>query len=151
MNAQGRNHKGGAVRLRSADPRDTPDIFLNFWAEGAEDDLQVLYEAVEFGREVLAGVAEPVGPFTEFQPCRREIGANCTMEATKEFIRRQTYSHHAQSSCRTGADNDPLVALDGRFRVRGARGLRVVDGSALPRPLSPFPIIGQFMASYKAA
>lgn len=151
VQAQGRNHEGGTVKLRSADPCDVPDIFFNFWAEGAEDDLQALYEGVEFGRQVLANVAEPVGPFTEFQPCQGLIGTNCTEAATKDFIRRQVYSHHASSSAAIGGDDDPLAVLDSRFRVRGVKGLRVVDGSALPRPPSPFPIIGQFMASYKAA
>jgi choline dehydrogenase len=151
VHAQGRNHEGGTVKLRSADPRDVPEVFFNFWAEGADEDLQALYEGIEFGREVLSGVAEPVGPFTEFQPCEGLIGTNCTEAATKDFIRRQVYSHHASSSAAIGADDDPLAVLDSHFRVRGVSGLRVVDGSSLPRPPSPFPIIGQFMASYKAA
>jgi choline dehydrogenase len=151
VHTQGRNHRGGTVRLRSADPRDVPDIFFDFWAENADEDLQALYEGVEFGRRVLGAVEAPVGPFTEFQPCVGLIGTNCSEEATKEFIRRQVYSHHASSSAAIGADDDPLAVLDSRFRVRGVRNLRVVDGSALPRPPSPFPIVGQFMASYKAA
>lgn len=151
VHTQGRNGRGGTVRLRSADPRDVPDIFFDLWAENADEDLQALYEGVEFGRRVLSAVAAPVGPFTEFQPCAGEIGTNCSEEATKEFIRRQVYSHHASSSAAIGADDDPLAVLDARFRVRGVRNLRVVDGSALPRPPSPFPILGQFMASFKAA
>jgi choline dehydrogenase len=151
VHTQGRNHRGGTVKLRSADPRDVPEIFFDFWAENADVDLQALYEGVEFGREVLRGVETPVGPFTEFQPCVGEIGTNCTEEATKEFIRRQVYSHHASSSAAIGADDDPFAVLDAGFRVRGVRNLRVVDGSALPRVPSPFPIVGQFMASYKAA
>ncbi|KAK0653148.1 choline dehydrogenase-like protein [Cercophora newfieldiana] len=150
--AQGRNHGGGTVTLRSADPRDTPEIFFNFWAEGAEEDLQALYEGVEFARGILRGVEEPIGPFAEVQPCVGgvELGA-CGEEATKDFIRRQVYSHHASSSAAIGADGDPLAVLDGRFRVQGVDGLRVVDGSALPRVPSPFPIVGQFMASFRAA
>lgn len=151
VHAQGRNHQGGTVKLRSADPRDVPVIHFNFWAEGSDKDLQALYEAIEMARGVLANVESPVGPFTEFQPCQGIIGENCTEASTKDFIRRQVYSHHASSSAAIGADNDTMAVLDGRFRVRGVRNLRVVDGSALPRVPSPFPIIGQFMASYKAA
>jgi len=151
VHTQGRNSRGGTVKLRSADPRDTPDIFFNFWAEGSDKDLQALYEGVEFARGVLRNVSTPVGPFSEFQPCVGPIGTNCSETATKDFIRRQVYSHHASSSAAIGADSNPLAVLDGRFRVRGVKGLRVVDGSALPKPPSPFPIVGQFMASYKAA
>lgn len=151
VHAQGRNLNGGTVTLRSSDPRDVPDVFFDFWAEGAEEDLQALYEGIEFGRQALESVAEPIGPFSEFQPCVGRIGTNCTEQATKDFIRRQVYSHHASSTAAIGADGDMMAVLDSHFRVRGTRGLRVVDGSVLPRPPSPFPIIGQFMASYKAA
>ena len=152
VHSQSRNQQGDTVTLRSADPRDVPDIFFNFWGQGSEEDLQAMYEGIEFAREALAGVAEPVGPFMEFQPCNGPIGAgNCTMEATKDFIRHQVYSHHASSTAAIGADDDPMAVLHGDFRVRGTHGLRVVDGSALPRVPSPFPIVGQFMASFKAA
>ena len=74
----------------------------------------------------------------------------CGEEETKEFVRRQVYSHHASSSAAMGADGDEMAVLDGRFRIRGVKGLRVVDGSALPRVPSPFPIVGLWMASLRA-
>lgn len=151
VHSQSRNHKGGSVTLRTSDPRDVPDIFFDFWAEGAEEDLQALYDGIEFARGVLANVDEPVGPFEEFQPCIGPIGTNCLEAATKDFVRRQVYSHHASSTAAIGSDDDPLAVLDGRFRVRGVQSLYVSDGSALPRPPSPFPIVGQYMAAYKAA
>ncbi|KAK4206883.1 GMC oxidoreductase [Rhypophila decipiens] len=138
---------GGTVKLRSADPFDVPEIFFDAFNEdrGGIDDLQAMYEGVQFGRSVLAELHDDdaVGPFTEFQPCGGE--------STKAFIRRQVYSHHASSTAAIGADGDLWAVLDSQFRVSGTRGLRVVDGSALPWVPSPFPIIGQFMASLKAA
>lgn len=151
VHTQGRNHDGGSVSLRTADPRDVPDIFFNFFHDGSEADLQALYEGVEFGRAVLTDVDEPIGPFEEFQPCIGRIGTNCSEAATKDFIRRQVYSHHASSTAAIGADDDPMAVLDGNFRVRGVQSLYVSDGSALPRPPSPFPIVGQYMSAYKAA
>jgi choline dehydrogenase-like flavoprotein len=32
-----------------------------------------------------------------------------------------------------GSDDDPMAVLDEQMRVRGVRGLRVVDGSSIPR------------------
>ncbi|KAK4184741.1 GMC oxidoreductase [Podospora australis] len=152
VHAQGRNHRGGTVLLKSADPRDVPEINFQFFEEGAQEDLQALYEGIEFSRGVLSQVPAPTGPFREFQPCPKgsELGA-CGERATKDFVRRQVYSHHASSTAAIGADGDRMAVLDGRFRVRKVRGLRVVDGSALPKVPSPFPIIGQYMASFRAA
>jgi len=41
--------------------------------------------------------------------------------------------HHPVGTCKMGADGDAEAVLDRRMRVRGIEGLRVVDGSALPR------------------
>ena len=35
-----------------------------------------------------------------------------------------------------GPESDPMAVLDARLRVRGIEGLRVVDGSAMPRIVS---------------
>src|SRR5690606_24281045 len=39
---------------------------------------------------------------------------------------------HPSCTCRMGPASDPLAVLDERLRVRGIRGLRVVDASAMP-------------------
>ena len=41
-------------------------------------------------------------------------------------------AHHPLGTCRMGPDRDPRAVLDDELRVRGTRGLRVVDGSAMP-------------------
>lgn len=41
-------------------------------------------------------------------------------------------NYHPASTCRMGADGDPLAVLDARMRVRGIAGLRVCDMSAVP-------------------
>jgi choline dehydrogenase len=46
--------QAGTVTLRSADPLDVPDINLEFFGEGEDDDLQAMYEGVQFSREALA-------------------------------------------------------------------------------------------------
>jgi len=138
----------GTVLLKSADPRDTPDINFKFWegnAEGTDADLNAIAEGIEFGRKVFDSVPAPLGPFKENFPC--DADRDCDV---KEVVRRQTFSHHATSTCAIGPDRDPLAVLDSRFRVRGTDGLRVVDGSAFPRTPGAFPVLPTFVLGEKA-
>ncbi|CAN9106014.1 unnamed protein product, partial [Alternaria alternata] len=83
--------QAGTVELRSADPRDVPAINLNFFKDGAEEDLQAIYEGAEW-----------------------------------------------------------YAVLDSKFRVRGTRGLRVVDASSFPKVPGGFPVLPTMMISEKA-
>ena len=50
------------------------------------------------------------------------------------FRTRGQSGYHAMGTCRMGADGSAV--LDARLRVRGASGLRVVDLSVVPGPMS---------------
>jgi choline dehydrogenase len=147
--------QAGTVELRSADPRDVPAINLNFFKHGAEEDLQAIYEGAEWVRSWLSKVdtsaPDSLAPFRELHPCEGVIGQqNCTVESQKTYIKEQAYSHHASSSCRIGAGGDKYAVLDSKFRVRGTRGLRVVDASAFPKVPGGFPVLPTMMISEKA-
>jgi choline dehydrogenase len=56
-----------------------------------------------------------------------------TDEEIVEFLRRKAVSNlHAVGSCRMGPDRVDSV-VDPQLRVHGIEGLRVVDGSIMPR------------------
>lgn len=44
-----------------------------------------------------------------------------------------------------------MAVLDGEFRVRGVKNLRVVDASVFPNAPGAFPVFPTFMISEKAA
>lgn len=146
MHPRGSN---GTVSLRSTNPRDTPEIFFNFYSEAGPDsvDLQGLLEGAKFAQRVLDSVPSPIGPFTQEFPC--DGGCESDAEAI-DRIMGHGFAHHATSSCRIGADNDPMAVLDSQLRVRGVQGLRVVDGSSFPRVPGAFPVLPIFMLSEKA-
>jgi choline dehydrogenase len=139
--------KLGTLNLTSNNPQDMPEINFKFYEDAnGQLDLQAMVEGIEFGRKVVNSVPTPIGPFNETSPCPGNVPCD-----TKDYILKQTWSHHATSSCAIGADNDPLAVLDSEFRVRGTKGLRVVDGSAFPRSPGAFPVLPTFMLSLKAA
>ncbi|KAK4466549.1 putative GMC oxidoreductase [Cladorrhinum samala] len=146
-------NKAGTVKLRSANPRDTPLINFEMFgdAAGAETDLNALAEAAAWGRSVYANVAGPdIGPMTTAEPPCDGIGSVC-VEGDKQWARDQSFGHHATSTAAIGADSDPLAVLDSKFRVRGVAGLRVVDGSAFPTTPGAFPVVPTFLISEKAS
>lgn len=137
----------GTVKLRSADPRDMPEIHLGLFSQGDDADLDSMVEAINLVRTVFTNLTD--NAFTEHRPCRQG-SASCTDEDQRAFLRAQTYSHHVTGSCAIGADDDPMAVLDSKFRVRGVDGLRVVDGSVFPVQPGEVPSLATYMISEKA-
>ena len=55
------------------------------------------------------------------------------VDKAEAFIRRAAVGvWHASCTCRMGAEEDPMTVTDNQGRVRGIRGLRVVDASIFP-------------------
>jgi choline dehydrogenase len=152
LKAHSRNN-AGTVKLRSADPRDTPIINFNSFDTGVttggadEKDLQAVYEAMEHSRQAFRDLIPLDGSFTEVWP-----GPNVTTEAEmKDFIKDEAWGHHASCTCPIGADDDPMAVLDSRFRVRGVQNLRVVDASVFPKIPGFYIALPIYMVSEKAA
>ena len=149
--------RNGTVRLRSADPRDAPEIRFH-WFDGEETklDLEAELDNVKWARRIFASVPPPLGPIAPVEPpCRGGKGVpdasgGCDDEEDKEWIMSQVFGHHPTCTCAIGGDDDQFAVLDSKFRVRGARGLRVVDASAFPRVPGAFPVIAIFLLSEKA-
>lgn len=140
----------GSVRLRSTDPRDTPEVHLGFFQNGDDEDLESMLEGINAVRPIFNSLGN--NTFTEHRPCdsRPDSGVDCTDNFQRRFIREQIYSHHASGSAAIGADDDPFAVLDSKFRVRGVGSLRVVDGSVFPVQPGEVPVLATFMISEKA-
>ncbi|KAK3295192.1 uncharacterized protein B0H64DRAFT_141478 [Chaetomium fimeti] len=138
----------GWVKLRSADPMDTPEINFNHYAAGAEYDLEAMKDTVAWIRTVY----KRVGITAVEPPCAAGPDANgyCGKE-DEDWIHKQTFGHHPTSTNKIGADDDPMAVLDSKFRVRGVSGLRVIDASAFARIPGVFPAVSTFMISQKAS
>jgi choline dehydrogenase len=142
-------NRAGRVLLRSADPRDVPEINFHYFGEGTDvqqEDLAALVQGVRFVREINRRAMESGVIKQEIWP-GPDYGDE---QAVREFVTREAWGHHASCSCPIGADGDPLAVLDSRFRVRGVNGLRVVDASVFPRIPGVFIVTNIYMVSEKA-
>jgi choline dehydrogenase len=140
------NNTAGTVRLRSKDPLETPEVDFHYFEEGTDktgDDLESVVKAVEFVRSMNAGNAA----------IAREIlpGPQVGDDGLGKWIRDNAWGHHASCSCKIGRVDDPNAVVDGRFRVIGTKGLRIVDASVFPRIPGFFIVTPIYMISEKAA
>ncbi|KAK6208125.1 hypothetical protein LQW54_007172 [Pestalotiopsis sp. IQ-011] len=143
LKAHPRN-RAGSVTLRSSNPLDMPEIVFNYFQDGADDDLQALYEAIELARDAYD---RQLVPTIESLPGNETD----TEEAVKQYVRDGAWGHHASSTCPIGTDDDEYAVLDSEFRVRGVSGLRVVDASVYPRIPGTFTAVSTYMVGEKAA
>jgi choline dehydrogenase len=115
----------GTIRLRSSDPLAKPAIRGNHLTE--PDDVAALVAGVELARRIAG-----TGPLAE--AAGREIFPGEAVEgadALEDDVRRRAeLLYHPAGTCRMGADDEAVV--DPELRVRGTRGLRIVDASIMP-------------------
>jgi choline dehydrogenase len=137
----------GQVTLRTADPRDPPNVNFRYFEEGNDANGEDL-AAVAAGVEYVRRITRKVGPRV-----RREVfpGPDVRTPAeVEEFVRANAWGHHACGSCKMGPATDPLAVVDSRFRVHGTKGLRVVDASVFPAIPGFFIVTPIYMISEKA-
>jgi len=128
----------GVLRLRAADPRCAPDIYLNLASE--PEDVRRLVEGLHLlctlaTTEALA--AQHTGVITlddGRQLQAADVWATLeTPEASAAYIH-QTVRHyvHPVGTARMGPADDGGAVVDPYCRVRGIQGLRVADASVMP-------------------
>jgi choline dehydrogenase len=142
------HNRAGRVLLRSADPRDVPDIRFRYFDEGDDvdgEDLAAVVAGVKYARSIMAELGDDV--LEELCP-----GADVrTDEELAAFVRDDAWGHHASCTAAMGPRSDPRAVVDSRFRVHGTRGLRVVDASIFPRIPGFFIVTAVYMAAEKAS
>lgn len=138
----------GRVWITSADPAAPPSIDYGYFTDPDGHDERMLVAGVRAARSIA-----------EQEPFRswlvREVfpGPDVTSDDDLSRVLRATHQtvYHVSGTCRMGADDDPLAVLDPALRVRGVRGLRVVDASVFPTIPSVNPVVTIMVVAERAA
>lgn len=143
------NNRKGEVTLRSADPRDMPEINFHYFNEGTDDgqeDLDSVVEGIKYVRQMMLPlkktglVAEEEIPGAAVQ----------SIDELRQFVKDNAWGHHASCTCPIGpAASGGVLSTD--FRVHGTGRLRVVDASVFPRIPGFFIASAVYMIAEKAA
>lgn len=134
----------GRVTLASADPLAAPVIDQNYLA--TDSDRQALRQGVRIARSVFQQPAFDAYRGAELAP-GPEVISDDDIDA---FIRAKAEAeYHSAGTCKMG--NDSMAVVDDTLRVRGMRGLRVVDASIMPRIVAGNTNMAVIMIAEKAA
>jgi choline dehydrogenase-like flavoprotein len=142
-------NRGGEVTLRSADPRDVPEINFHYFEEGTDkagQDLDSVVDGIKFVRRMTEElrkeklIAEEELPGEHVQ----------SDDDLRTYVRDQAWGHHASCTCPIGS-KDTGGVLSSDFKVHGTKGLRVVDASVFPRIPGFFIVSAVYMIGEKAA
>ena len=115
----------GHVHALTGHAKDQPEIRPNYLS--AAMDRQVAADSIRLTRRIMEAPA-----MARYRP--EEYLPGPSLQSDEELARAAgdigTTIFHPTSTCRMGADEASVV--DGRLRVRGIEGLRVVDASVMP-------------------
>ena len=133
----------GQVRLTGPDPMHPVDIDTNLLSEPA--DLKAAIRSVEFCREIGNSAAR------SSRTTREVLPGNLSRSELENFVRNAVIPFwHYTCTAKMGRDETSVV--DASLRVHGIEGLRIADGSIMPRvttgnTMAPCVVIGERAAA----
>ncbi|WP_271221093.1 GMC family oxidoreductase [Streptosporangium carneum] len=134
----------GSVHIRSRNPLTPPAIRPRFL--DTELDRTTLVAGMRIARRIVEGPA--LDPYREYELTPGlEVQ---TDDELLEYVRNHgDTSYHPVGTCRMGSDTGAVV--DGRLRVHGVAGLRVIDASVMPAIVSGNTNAASLMIGEKGA
>ncbi len=133
----------GQVRLTGLDPMHPVDIDTNLLSEPA--DLKAAIRSVEFCREIGNCAAR------SSRATREVLPGSLSRSELENFVRNAVIPFwHYTCTAKMGRDETSVV--DASLRVHGIEGLRIADGSIMPRvttgnTMAPCVVIGERAAA----
>jgi len=131
----------GSILLKSADPFDAAVINVNLMS--TELDIVTAIAAIKKARELMSLPVYKTHVIREWGT----LSAANTDEELREYIRQQSFvGWHGTSSVALSAIGSSTGVLNPDLRVKGVKGIRVIDGSIFPYVPAAHPVIPIFIA-----
>jgi choline dehydrogenase-like flavoprotein len=140
----------GEVTLSDTDPFTPPHADPHYLED--ERDLIMMSEGVRFANEVVMTGAGTKDIVKGAWPPGATHHLNKTNEDWQPFVKKYaSTSYHPTGTCKMGKEEDPMAVVDQYLRVRGVKGLRVVDCSVMPTVMSGHTQMPAYGIAEKAA
>ncbi|KAF7965438.1 hypothetical protein HWV62_43515 [Athelia sp. TMB] len=138
----------GRLYLTSADPTIKPALDFRYFTDPEDYDAKCLVDGIKLAREIAKAP-----PFSDWLKKEIAPGAKVTSdEDLNEYARRASHTvYHPAGTCKMGAFTDPTAVVDPLLRVRGLKGLRVVDASVFPLMVTANPMVTVLMIGERAS
>jgi choline dehydrogenase len=137
----------GTIRLRSTDPVAKPVIAPNYLA--THEDRRVAADAIRVTRRLMKQHALQAYRPEEYLPGPAVGDDDASLAKAAGDI--GTTIFHPVGTAKMGIASDPMAVVDGRLRVTGLEGLRVIDASVMPTITSGNTNTPTIMIAEKAA